>query len=240
MTDRRRRIAIDDQRFLLVATIEEGQNLSFYAGQMIAVEKTDMRPGGTEFDFDVHSRPTRGGVAENIMTNRTSLRDEFIERRVKTNVRGLLISPGNAVAVLRGKAPPELTYGELQPQVFRSRHRTDPVAWTINFRRAWYAGQGSKTVRRPPQAQWATVAQKAGRQANGSASAGAHGNAGPAPGQADGGVGLPTLDAILRLYVREADLTRYRPSPRPFGTGDMIFDQPGIFQRLGNMLGIGG
>ncbi len=89
MTDRHRRITIGADRFILVATIEEGQNLSFYAGRVVAVEKMDMRPGGTEFDFDVHSRATRNGVAEDIITNRDSLRNEFMERRVKSNVYGL-------------------------------------------------------------------------------------------------------------------------------------------------------
>ena len=238
MTDRHRRITIGADRFILVATIEEGQNLSFYAGRVVAVEKMDMRPGGTEFDFDVHSRATRNGVAEDIITNRDSLRNEFMERRVKSNVYGLPISVGNVYAVARGKAPAELSYGELQPQVFHSRHESDPIGWTINFRRAWYAGVASKAVRRPPQAKWGRVGGQATAKANGSASANAHGG-GTSLGQANGDVGLPTLDAVLRLYVRETELTRYRPSPRTFGSSDMIFDSPSVFERLGNMLGIG-
>ena len=39
MVDRRRRIRIGADDYILVAMIEEGQNLSFYAGQAIAVEK---------------------------------------------------------------------------------------------------------------------------------------------------------------------------------------------------------
>ena len=39
MVDRRRRIRIGADDYILVAMSEEGQNLSFYAGQAIAVEK---------------------------------------------------------------------------------------------------------------------------------------------------------------------------------------------------------
>jgi hypothetical protein len=85
-------IRIDGKLFRLVATVDEGRSLYFAAGRSIAVEKFDMRPGGTEFDFQVNSRAFRGGRPEAIASTQSGLDREFMEARVKSNLFGLPLS----------------------------------------------------------------------------------------------------------------------------------------------------
>lgn len=79
-------IRIGNENFRLIATVDEGQTLYFTAGKAIAVEKYDMRIGKSEFDFQVNSRPVRGGRPEAIAARQQSLDREFMESRVKSNL----------------------------------------------------------------------------------------------------------------------------------------------------------
>lgn len=73
-------IRIGNENFRLIATIDEGQTLYFTAGKAIAVEKYDMRIGKSEFDFQVNSRPVRGGRPEAIAARQQSLGSGPIKR----------------------------------------------------------------------------------------------------------------------------------------------------------------
>lgn len=229
----RRKITVGKDVYVLVATIDETQSLSFLAGTAIAVEKMDMRPGGTEFDYQVNSRGVRNGRPEDIMVMQNSLDREFMEARVKSNVYGLPVSIGNLMAMARG-APLELSYGELRPQVFTSKVTTDPVAWTIHFKRAYYSGVATRpSLSRPSGTAVDKLANQATTRADASASAGAATATGGARNRsAPGNVQPIGVDAVLRLYVRETDLSRYKPSSKIFGDHDMIFHSPGIFDWL--------
>ena len=228
-------IRIDREHFRLVATVYEGQSLHFASGTVISVEKHDMRPGGTEFDFQVTSRPVRNGRPDDIMARRRSLDDEFVESRVKTNILGLPVSLGNAAAMARDRRL-ELTYGEARPQVFRSRVSTPEVAWRIWFKRAHYAGAARRPALRVPRgAATGRLADQAQTRADASASAGAA-TSGGARGEADGRVGPLELGAMLRVYVLQS--SPYRPYGRPFGRGDMIFDDPTWFERARRAIGL--
>lgn len=237
---------IGGRRFRMVATIDEGLRLNFLAGPVIAIEKFDMRPGGTEFDFQIISRAVHGDRPIDIVSTRAALDREFIENRVKTNIAGLPISVANGVGIATGKAPIEATYGELQPQMFRSNAGTDPVGWRIVFKRAHYAGSGGKlplrakygdggripsglTMQPPIGAARIREAGRAATHADASASAGA---AWPsiAAGQANGRINPLGVGATLRLYV-QADHV-FRPLSRPIGSGDMIGTDPSVFDRL--------
>jgi len=239
-------VMIGGRRFRTVAKIDEGLNLNFLAGPIIAVEKFDMRPGGTEFDFQVNSRAVHGNRPIDIVSTRAALNREFIENRVKTNIAGLPISVGNGVAIATGKAPPQATYGELQPQLFRSNAGTDPVGWRIVFTRAHYTGSGGKlpirarsggegripngvTMRPPVGVDRIKEAGRATTHANASGSAGL---ASPpvAAGQANGRINPLGVGATLRLYVQAEHV--FRPLSRPIGSGDMIGTDPSIFDRL--------
>ena len=166
-------IRIGQERFRLVATIEEGQSSYFTAGAAIAVEKYDMRIGRSEFDFQVASRRVRGGTPESIASTQDSMDREFLENRVKSNLYGLPVSVGNLVGMARERRV-QLTYGEVRPQVFRSGVETRPVAWRIWFKRTWYTGAASGRGRTPKP----TDGTNARSSANGSARIGGVSRAG--------------------------------------------------------------
>jgi hypothetical protein len=227
-------IRVGREQFRLVATIYEGQTLHFAAGAVIAVEKHDMRPGGTEFSFQVNSRATRDGRPETIAAMQRSLDDEFMESRVKTNILGLPISIGNAAAMVRNRNV-ALSYGELAPQIFRSKVRSNPVAWRIWFDRAYYAGAASKPALRAPTGEAAgRLSAQAQTRANASAAAGAASRT--QNGEAGGGIAPLHTGALLRLYVLEG--SPYRPYGRPFGQGDLIGVERPWYVRAGQALGV--
>ncbi len=87
-------IRVDGRLFRLVGTVDEGSSLYFSGGRSIAVEKFDMRPGGTEFDFQVNSRAFRGGRPQAVAST-PGMDNEFMEARVKSNLVGLPLSYGN-------------------------------------------------------------------------------------------------------------------------------------------------
>lgn len=242
-------VMIGGRRFRMVATIDEGLNLNFLAGPVIAIEKFDMRPGGTEFDFQVNSRAVHGNRPIDIVSTRAALDREFVENRVKTNIAGLPISVGNGVSIATGKAPARATYGELQPQLFRSNAGTDPVGWRIVFTRAHHTGSGGKlpvrtttsgggripngvTMRPPVGPDRIKEAGRATAHANASGSAAVTSPPMPA-GQANGRINPLGIGATLRLYVQAEHV--FRPLSRPIGSGDVIGTDPSIFDRLRSM-----
>jgi len=229
-------LQIGADSFQFRSTVDEGQTFCFFAGSTIAVEKWDARPGSTEFDFQVMSRAAPDGRAGAIMSSREGLYREFNEARVKSNLFGLPISGGNVVAVARGRAAPELTYGELQPQVFRSRVTSNLVAWTLWFPRAHYVGMGG--VPRIPGTAKPSAAARAGAataRAEGAAAMGAMSQRDPS--LADGSAGPVGMAATLRVYILLADLAKFRVSPQRFDTHDMIFNPLTVFDRLRALVG---
>lgn len=229
-----RTIRIGDTTFEYVATIYQGQVLYFTAGATVAVEKHDMRPGGTEFDFQVTSRATRNGQPEPIMAMQSSLDREFLESRVKTNLYGLPLSLGNGVEMVRQRRV-ELSYGELRPQIFHSKVETNPVAWYIWFKQAHYVGSAARPMLRAPTATAARtrLADQAQTRADASASAGAVTSGGNAH-QANGRIEPLSIDALLRVYVPKG--SPYRPLDRPF-RGDVIFHETSWWDRIRNAMG---
>ncbi|MES3085207.1 MULTISPECIES: hypothetical protein [Sphingomonas] len=224
-------IRIDRKTFRLVATVNEGGSLYFSAGAVIAVEKYDMRIGKSEFDFQVNSRRFRGRVPEPIAASQAGLDREFMESRVKSNLMGLPVSVGNAVAMARDRRI-ELTYGEVRPQVFRSSVPTQPVAWRIWFKQTWYSGQASGR----------SMLGKAKASDGLKASASAAGSAaiGGASGRsittfAPNAIGPLTNDAgILRVYVPTEDpFTLFR---RPFDSHDLIGRAPTLADHVGSFI----
>lgn len=183
-----------------------------------------MRPGGTEFDFQVNSRPFRGGKPEAIAAMQSSLDREFAESRVKSNLFGLLLSYGN-MNEMRRQRRIELSYGELRPQVFPSRVAGPRVAWRIWFKRAYYAGNPSV-----PGLSKGTASARA----DGSASIGAL-SASPRNGQSTGGIGpLTNQGAILRVYVHGDDT--FQVFGKPFDQGDMIFRPTTLGEHLNSFV----
>ena len=223
--------------------------MSFLAGPMIAVEKFDMRPGGTEFDFQINSRAVVGKRPVDIISMRESLNREFMEKRVKTNLFGMPMSIGNGADIVTGKAAPAATYGELVPQLFRSSVGTNPVGWRIVFKRAHYAGSGSKvpvratrndgsripsgvTLRPPIGAERLKEAGRATANANAASSARAA-SAPVASGQANGRVNPLGTGATLRVYVQTDAI--FRPLAQPIGSHDMVFEEPTMLDRVKSM-----
>lgn len=229
-------IRIGRDQFRLVGTIYEGQTLHFASGAVIAVEKHDMRPGGTEFSFQVTSREVRDGKPVDIMAMRRTIETEFLESRVKTNILGLPISAGNAIAMVRNRGV-EFSYGELQPQVFRSKVRTKSVAWRIWFDRAYYTGAARRPSLRAPQGEAASrAANQAQSRANASASAHAA-SGGRGSGEASGNIEPIHTGALLRLYVLEG--APYKPYGKPFGRHDSITEERPWYSKIGSALGLG-
>jgi len=225
-------IRIGGKSYRLVATVDEGQTLYLQAGRAIAIEKFDMRIGKSEFDFQVNSRPIRGGRPDAIAARQESLDREFLESRVKSNVMGLPISLGNAAAMVRDRHV-TLSYGELRPQVFRSSVKTTPVAWRIWFRRTWYSGQASGRGMRGRAG--ATAGAKAEVSATGSARIAATSGY-PRQSRATA-IGPLTNDAgVLRVYVLAADDCKI---VAPFDRHDVTFRDPTLWERARALMGGG-
>lgn len=211
-------VRIDREMFKLVATLEEGQMLYFSAGKAIAVEKFDMRIGSTEFDFQVNSRRFAGTRPESVMAMQEGLDREFNEAPVKSNLYGLPVSLGNLAQMARERRV-RFSYGELQPQVFRTTVATSPVAWRIWFKRTYYTGASSGRGYRGGKGP--NAGPNAAATANGSARIGTNSEANH-PGVASGNIGLPANDTgILRIYTKLGD--PYDVFRRPFDDQDVIF-----------------
>ncbi|BCI71853.1 hypothetical protein SPKIRA_26830 [Sphingomonas paucimobilis] len=222
-------IRIGNENFRLIATVDEGQTLYFTAGKAIAVEKYDMRIGKSEFDFQVNSRPVRGGRPEAIAARQQSLDREFMESRVKSNLFGLPVSLGNAAAMVKDRRV-ALSYGELRPQIFRSSVSTRPVAWRIWFRRTRYSGQASgKGIRNAPKP---AASAKAQASAMGSAAIGAMSKA-PQRGRATAIGPLANGAGILRVYVLADDKSEI---VAPFDRRDVTFRDPSLWERAVNLV----
>ena len=218
-------LKIGAETFRLVATIDEGQTLFFKAGKRIAVEKFDMRPGGTEFDYQVTSRGVHDGKPEAVAGMAAGFDREFLENRTKSNPLGLPVNVGNAIAMARDRRI-ALTYGELRPQVFNSPIKTAQVGWRIWFNRAWYAGAGGRPSRTANGGANARVSARA------SARIGAM-SVTPRAGLASGGIGALGNDAgILRVWVPVDD--GYAPTG-PFDRHDVVGRPPSITDRIGSM-----
>ena len=217
-------IRIGRESYRLVATVDEGQTLYLQAGRTIAVEKFDMRIGKSEFDFQVNSRPVRGGRPDAIAARRDSLDREFMESRVKSNIMGLPISLGNIAAMSQDKRV-ALSYGELRPQIFRSSVTTATVAWRIWFRRTWYSGQASGRGMRGSVGP--TAGGKAQASAMGSAQiAAASGH--PKQGRNSAIRPLTNDAGILRVYVLAQDASKI---VAPFDRHDVTFRDPTMWER---------
>ncbi len=217
-------IRVDGRLFRLVGTVDEGSSLYFSGGRSIAVEKFDMRPGGTEFDFQVNSRAFRGGRPQAVASTQAGMDNEFMEARVKSNLVGLPLSYGN-INEMRRQRRIELSYGELRPQVFTSRVAGAPLAWRIWFKRTHYAGNPS--VPRLPKG-------TAVPRATGSAAVRGMSET-PNRDHAPGAIGpLTNAAGILRVYVEGNDA--FQVFGRPFDGGDVIFRPTTLMEHLGSFV----
>lgn len=109
-----------------------GETLFLLSGRMIAVEHWAYEPGQHEFDYQVNSRQVEAnGRPQAIMTTRTALEREFMERRVVSRAV-VPVSIGDS----NGNRIPEvqMTYGEVLPQIYRSTVASSKIGWSVSFR----------------------------------------------------------------------------------------------------------
>lgn len=190
--------------FRQFATVEETQKLFFVSGQTIAVETWALMMGQHEFDYQLNSRETSpDGLPQAIATTEGALDREFLERRV------VFRSPiPLSVAFPNGLKPvADITYGEVVPQIYKSRVRTSTVAWSLNFKKHYLNSvQGKFGTAK------GAVSPSSGALATAQMSAAAQ--------------NIATGLEYLTVYVPVADFGKTRRLNDGFGVNDVIGQNP--------------
>lgn len=197
-------------RYRRFRTVFPGERLFFVTGNQIAIEHWAYEVGQHHFDYEVNSRPVLNGRPQAIATTRDALQREFLERKVNTR-QVIPVSIGDS----DGNRIPEvaMTYGEVAPQIYRSRVEGPEVAWSIIFglhRHVSTQGAGGTalSIARPN----ANVVQNAARSANAQQMQSGHN--------------------YLMLWIPVDRFGATRLLPNGFGTTDVIGYDPPLHRRI--------
>ncbi|SFR98511.1 hypothetical protein [Sphingomonas jatrophae] len=194
-------------------TVFPGSRLFFVSGRDIAIEHWAYEVGQHEFDYEVNSRRTgANGRPEAIATTRDALAREFMEGRAIGRMP-IPLSIGDS----DGNRLPEvqMTYGEVAPQLYRSRVDSERVAWSVNFVRHYHLNTQGRigmglAIARPNANVSASAARTAAAQ------------------------NMQSGFNYLMLWIPARDFERTELLPGGFGTMDMIGESPTLYRRFVN------
>lgn len=190
-------------------TVSPGDNLFFTAGAVIAVETWAVEMGHHEFDYEVNSRTTgAGGRPDAIASTRGGLRNEFVERRIVSRLP-IPISIGDFSTSRLPKVA--LTYGEVSPQIYRSKSISPTIAWSLKLKAHRFVAAQGKT----------SIARNSVMRNRNAIAAASH------------TVRMQTFpigEPHLLIYVREADFVRTRILKSGFGVTDLIGTEPSFIE----------